>query len=551
MNPVLRRELIGTLLSRRTFVMQLALVAGLSLIVLVRWPSDSLVDTTASQSSEVFRLFGYGLLALLLLMIPAFPAISIVKENRQGTLQLLLNSPLKPWSIYAGKFTGVLLLIIWFLMLSGPALAACFLMGGLSLTREIALLYVLLLTMAVQVSSIGLLVSTLSTSTDSALRLTYGVVVATSVLVMIPHLFLQGKEGVLPVAAEYLRCVSPIAALMEILGQGDIGSKGLGSPGEVFARYLGITFASAIVLAGVTISRLNHRMFDRSRSQGKITNDMNLSSRLIRRLIFVVDPQRRSISLGGLINPVLIKEFRIRRFGRMHWILRLVAFCAVVSIGITYVSAQGSQDWGVETVGGIMVILQIALILLLMPAISSGLISSEIESGGWALLQMTPMWIARIVFGKLMSALIPAFLILLGTLPGYLVLMWIEPELEWQVKRVLVSLLLAALTSVLVGAAISSLIRRTAVATAVSYGVLIGLMASTFLVWLGRDAPFGASTVEAVLTLNPVAAALSDMRTPGFETYQLTPMNWWISGTICLAALAIMTVRIYQLSRPR
>ena len=97
-----------------------------------------------------------------------------------------------------------------------------------------------------------------------------------------------------------------------------------------------------------------------------------------------------------MVNPILVKEFRSRRFGRFHWVLRLVAGCAVLSLGLTYAATAGTLDWGVETIGAIMVMLQAALIVLITPSLTAGLISAERESGGWELLMMTPLSTARI-----------------------------------------------------------------------------------------------------------------------------------------------------------
>ena len=57
--------------------------------------------------------------------------------------------------------------------------------------------------------------------------------------------------------------------------------------------------------------------------------------------------------------------------------------------------------------------------MLLTPALAAGLISSEVESGGWQLLQMTPLSARKILIGKLASVVWPLLLILVSTLPGY------------------------------------------------------------------------------------------------------------------------------------
>jgi ABC-type transport system involved in multi-copper enzyme maturation permease subunit len=308
---------------------------------------------------------------------------------------------------------------------------------------------------------------------------------------------------------------------------------------------------STAVFAAATISRLNHSQFDRARSAGKMTDDRGLGLRLLRRMVFIVDPQRRSTGIGRWTNPILMKEFRCRRFGRSHWMLRLIAASALLSLGLTYAATLGTLDWGPETIGGIMVLLQIALIVLLTPSLAAGLISTERETGGWELLQMTPLSASVIVRGKLLSVVWTLLLILCATLPGYVVMIYIRPAMSFQIQQVLVCLALTAIFAMFVSAAVSSLCRRTAPATTTAYVLLLGLCAGTMLAWLGRGAPFGHSTVEAVLTTNPVAAALSVIKAPGFERYDLVPRNWWFLGGATLASMLTLGVQTWRLTRPQ
>ena len=151
-------------------------------------------------------VFGYGLLASIVLLVPAFPATSIVREKVQGTLALLLNTPLKPWSIYFGKLLGVLGLVVVLLpMTVPPAAAACSALGGTSLTREIGPLYLVLFLAAVQLAALALLVSSYANSSDAALRITYGLVVVLTVAVLGPYAVLQGREGLLTELASWVR----------------------------------------------------------------------------------------------------------------------------------------------------------------------------------------------------------------------------------------------------------------------------------------------------------------------------------------------------------
>ena len=140
------------------------------------------------------------------------------------------------------------------------------------------------------------------------------------------------------------------------------------------------------------------------------------------------------------MNPVMVKEFRTRRFGRTHWLLRLVSVAALISLLLTYAATTGTINWGLQTIGGIMVVLQAALVMVITPSLGASLISAERESGGWNLLMMTPLSAVSILAGKLTSVLWTLVLLLFATLPGYLVMIWIDPPMRWQVWHVLICL---------------------------------------------------------------------------------------------------------------
>lgn len=551
MHAILRRELVTLLRTRQAAAAQLGLALAFALVIGLRWPTESRVGLTGGEARQVLTVFGYGLLTSILLLVPAFPATSIVRERVQGTLALLLNTPLTPWSIYFGKLLAALGLVAVLLAMTAPAAAACYALGGVSLEREIGPLYIVLFLAAVQVSVLGLFVSSYAGSSDAALRVTYGLVVVLAVAVLGPYVLLQGGEGWATAAAGWVRCLSPVPAVMDVLGHGDVGLQGLSAGTGAAARYALLAGVVSLVLMLATVRRLGGRPLDRSRPPGVMTDERPARQRLWRRLLFLVDPQRRTGAIGPWTNAVMVKEFRTRPFGRSHWTFRLLALCAVASLALSSVAVLGVLDWGVETVGSVMVFLQMALLVLLAPSLASGLISAERETGGWQLLQSTPLRPGAILRGKLLSAVWPLLLVLGATLPGYVVMVAIQPELARQVVRVLVCLGLTAVFAVLLGAAVSSLFRRTAVATTVAYVALLAVCAGPLLVWLGRDAPFGHGTVEAALTVDPLAAALNASGNAGFTRYDLLPANWWVLGGAGLTLLAFLYYRTWRLTRPQ
>jgi ABC-type transport system involved in multi-copper enzyme maturation permease subunit len=551
MNPLIHREFFGILRTRQAFAALLTLTVAFSVLVLARWPSDAIVDLSGSQSMQVFRVLAYGLLAGVMLLVPAFPASSIVREKNQGTLALLINSPLKSWSIYLGKLGGVLLFTLFLILTSLPAAAACYAMGGIELVGGFGLLYAVLLVLAVQYTALGLFVSSHVQSIDAGVRVTYALVFAVGFLTLGPHYIYQGQTGTLATAAVWIRYLSPIPIVMGLVGHGDVASHGLLAQPSGIREFFALSALLTIGLATATILRLNYRIFDRSRSAGVITQDRSTVGQVFRRLVFLVDPQRRKGGIPWYLNPVMVKEFRTRRFGRFHWLLRLVALCAVTSMLLTFAATTSTQKWGVETIGGLMVLLQVVLVALITPSLAAGLISGERESGGWDLLRMTPMSGFKILRGKVMSVVWTLGLVLFATLPGYLVMIYIKPVMWLQVYLVSICLLLTAVLTLMLSAAVGSLFRRTATATATVYVALIILFLGPLLIWLGRDAPFGHDTVAAALLATPTGAALSVIETPGFAQYELLPAAWWISGIASVLLLGLLVAQIWRLMLPR
>lgn len=551
MNPIIRRELLEVLRTRRAVALQLGLALACALLVLVRWPTGETVDReTGARSLQVLRVFGYGLLAGVLLLVPAYPATALVREKIKGTLALLLNSPLRPRSIYIGKLGGVLGFTAVLLVMTLPAAGACYALGGTASRGGIALLYAILGLATVQLATLGLLVSSRAQSTDGALRTTYALVLVVIVLSLAPEMLLRGGTGLLPQAASWLRALSPIPPVMEVLGHGDIGTHGMTTGGGAVARYVLVASLFSLACAAATIARLNHNFLDRARPAGVMTEDRSSGERAVRRLLFLVDPNRRSGAMSLWINPVMVKEFRTRRFGRSHWTMRLIALCSILSLGLSYIAATGALGWGVEAIGGLLVGLQVALLILFAPSLAAGLVSAERESGTWQLLRMTPLSPGKVLRGKLLSVAWPLLLLCSATLPGYLVMMSIKPALIYQAQRVVACLAITGLFAVLFSATMSTFFRSTAAATTASYLGLLALCFGPLLIWLGRDAPFGHATVEAVLTINPVAAALQAAETPGFAAYELLPANWWVMGAACVVLLVVLRVRTWQLCRP-
>lgn len=554
MNPIIRRELIDALRTRRALAAQALLAALLATLVLLRWPADAVVDITLVQSQQVLRIFGYGLMIGMILLAPIFPATSIVRERTQGTLALLLNSPMSPWAILTGKLIGTLGFILILLIISMPPAAACFAMGGVAF-GQVVTVYTILGLAAVQYATIALAVSSHAASTDSAMRGTYSLVLLLCVLTLIPYQLRQGLD-VEPLAsiADWLRCFSPIAAMMETLGQGGLVTHGLAGPGDITPRYMLLACISIVAASLWTGVRLSRRILDKPRAAPPLADDFSATQSLVRKIFFMwfFDPTRQSRLIGPFTNAVMVKEFRSRRFGRSKWLIRLTTLTLITSMGIVLTVTMGTLDWGPATLATLVVAISASLVALIAPALAAGVISSERETGGWQLLQMTPLSPISIVAGKLVSVFLPLLLILLATLPSFVVIYLMDPKVYRQpIQDGAITLSFLALFITLSSAAVGSFFSRTLAATVTAYIVMLTITAATFLAWLGRADLFSHTVVQNILRINPIAAALQAVQAPGFAGYNLIPANWWIMGIGSVLSLFILIVRTWRLTKPQ
>ncbi|MFK7738225.1 MAG: ABC transporter permease [Pirellulaceae bacterium] len=545
-NPLFQRELMGRLRSWKTLAAVLAVAIVSSGLVLLRWPSDSTIDVVSQGAMLVFRPLAFALTLAVMMLVPAFPATSLVSERKKGTLTLLLNSPTTPISIYLGKLLSNVALSLILISVSLPALAACFAMGGISVRDHIGPLALVLIVMSVQYTAIGLWISIRSSTADASLRWTYAAVLALAVLSMGPLVVIGNMSGITASLARWLTAASPVSALQQITAT-QAATAGLGiSTGWI--EFLVVSVLITVALGYVTVRKLDPILLDRPRPVGKVVGVTENKS-FLRRISYLIDPNKRKSGIPGWLNPIMVKEFRTRKFGRLHWLIRLVAICAIVSLLLTVVAATGTVSWGVERIAGPIVLMQVALMLLVGPSLGANLIASELESGGWQILRATPISPIRIFTGKIMSVVWTMLLVLLATLPGYAVMSFIQPAMSGQVSNVIISLLVAVFMVVAISACVSAFSRNSAAATATAYGVLLSLFAGTLLIWLARGRPFGPIFVERVLTLNPAAAALSEMNSPGFASYNLTPSAWWMGIGISVVCLVVMAVRIWRLTK--
>ena len=139
-------------------------LAAALFLALVLWLNQQII----SDGSVMFSLLHGSLAAMLFLSAPIICADTISRERREGSLGLLLLTPLTPMQIVHGKFFSHLLRLLYFWLMMVPFLMMPMIIGGVSLS-EFLLSAAILFSMLVAGLSAGLIASALSISFGAAL----------------------------------------------------------------------------------------------------------------------------------------------------------------------------------------------------------------------------------------------------------------------------------------------------------------------------------------------------------------------------------------------
>ncbi len=221
------------------------------------------------------------------------------------------------------------------------------------------------------------------------------------------------------------------------------------------------------------------------------------------------------------MNPIIIKELRSRMRGPRAFITLtiLLLLLAGISYGVfklslnvygSYTGTPISPQIG-QTLFTMLVFLLLFVICIITPAVTAGTISSEKENLTFEMLLSTPLHPVRILWGKLISSISYVFLLIFAAIPiASLIFVFGGVSLRDMVKS-LVVLIAIAITTGVFGVFMSSLLKRTARATVVSYIIIALLMFGTLFAYamvgvFSQDIP-----PRWILAINPLSALASSI----------------------------------------
>jgi len=446
-NPVLSRELLVTLRSPRSFLLQAGYVGLLSAVVFFAWPAGEGAARRVGSATalRLYELFFLGQFFLVALVAPTFAAGSIAGEKERKTYEMLLASPLEPITILVGKLLSSMTYLVLLILSSLPLMILCFLLGGILLS-EVARAYLVLILAAGTFGLISVACSSVFSRTSSALVVSYLVILplalASVSLTRTGDTTLRDfvSIAVLPPWCLAIWSVVGILITRRLLRPPDVGSEGR----EVVDEEREMKYAVGVVI-------------DREMFPDKL-----------------FAPAKRTDLMPDGTNPVLDKELRSEIFSQGTLMLRLVIqvsmFLSIPLMAALLFFRPGLAGYYVSYI--------LLFSMLVGPVFSSGSITQERERQTLGLLLTTLLRPGEIVLAKLLAALrvstVLTFLLTEQLLLAY-VLVGELLKRYWTLPIYLAIIAATCLVTTTVGLLCSSLARRTSAAMIMTYLVLLVL----------------------------------------------------------------------------
>src|SRR2546423_6118060 len=321
---------------------------------------------------------------------------------------------------------------------------------------------------------------------------------------------LDTAQGLTAATLHYARSLSPVAAALSLLQpQSNFAGtdRGLTPIWEIFLPLAALVTVGCFVTLAAKLSRAP------SSSEGfGAVGAADQERTLGRKLLFLIDPKKQPKSFGSW-NPLATKERRTGGLRSGRWIIRTFYICVLLSLGLAAMSLYSGVEQGdlLRYVAQVVVTLQIGIVALISPSLTSAAVSSEIENGTWELLRLTPRGGGEIFIGKLLPSLLPAVLPVIAMVPAYGALCMVNPAYVLYLSRVVPVVLLAVLFCCLVGLTCSSFVSNTARATVAACLIVAAMMLLPLFAWLASGQQLSDRAAAHIAFLSPLVVALNEL----------------------------------------
>ncbi len=553
MNPLIAKEVKLGLRQFRATLLQLLFLGSTFFATWMLWPQGGVYSLSAQSSHRLFTVLGLGQLVLVALFAPAFTSPALTMERERNTFDSLYASLLSPMQIVWGKVAGSLMFLILVILSGVPVMSTCLVLGGVG-AKAVLWLYVVMLLTGLCFGMMGLLVSSLCRKTYTAVMVTYALIVVFSAVAVLPaSLLLNTASSPWRELWHILGSLSPFAAMISII-EPDLlvrcGWRPTAFPAHVL--FSGLAVLVSGVCAGVLMFKLRQCPAPRSHAEEESRREGIF--KFFQRFPFrLIDPRKRRRMIGPLSNPVLIKELRTMMFGRIQHLMRSAYLCVTVSLLLTLAAAFSFHFFTTRSIAIMTVGLQTVVFLFLVPTLSATLISAEIEGNRFDLLRLTRLSSFGIVSGKFQAVLLPLIILMVATLPPYLVLTAIEPQVEVKlaIVRSAVTMLGMLLFISAAGIFFSSVSRRASFSIGATYAVVVLICVAGLMGLLGYDkisgvTLFSEQVLRALFVINPIVTVLGEValqeELDGLSLWQPN-LGFLLGGSVALLALTVWRVR--------
>lgn len=182
-NPVMRKELM---VGSRSIKMSLAIMGingFLAFIVTVMLASMSMGSGAFNYGMliSIFPTLGCIEVGLISLIVPILTSASISGERERQTLDIMLTTPVSPFSIALGKLGHAVMIVMMYAITSLPLFAVAFIFGGLK-WRALFGLFAMLVYLGIYVGSVGIFCSSVVKRSIVATILT--IVIGVSIIII-------------------------------------------------------------------------------------------------------------------------------------------------------------------------------------------------------------------------------------------------------------------------------------------------------------------------------------------------------------------------------
>jgi ABC-type transport system involved in multi-copper enzyme maturation permease subunit len=524
--PLLVKDLREWSARRRLYALRVIWALALAAMVLITMNNVGDSQHLLGQGGRLLDAVFWTQLAAILVVMPAATAGTLAQERENGSLPLLLLTPLGIWRVLLEKWLSRVVVGVQFLLIGLPFMAVAFAYGGFAPER-LAIDGAILVVTCMQVAAIGLAVSALSRDTVTAFIGAY--LAVPEVIAAAAWICAQLCEPGMPLsdAGIYrnplvLSCL-PMAREVLLLPMPGYGYYNyLGSYNTMPSNNVTDTFWSRfslsltmIALFQIIVPLAIARIFALRTAAASGPSWM-------RRAFHAMDhwAERGDARLGLRHRRSLPDDqplaWRARRgralTGLRYQVRLLLAGGVLIVVGGILVAGQALDPGGLEHRQMFVQTALLALVTLVLLVQGAGLFASERAAGTIEVLLTTPLTALDILRQKLvgLNRIWAAFAILMLLGAGVEALIVDHLDERW-IKAAVDAVVLPFL-AMWIGIAVGLRVHQRHRAAAVALAILVGWMIAGELILAaatGHDALTSTETAWWYPTLSPVAHPLA------------------------------------------